>query len=243
MNIIQESFQRLFPNREFDYSTEEFYTRQLSDFNANVKLYGKKITVKYNLQWKSVDQEIKIGLVQSLLLKLFKARKWEQEYSRMNLNLYNDFVKRIPEFCEKNKNDPVLEESFSRVNNKFFSGILDKPNLTWGAHSTRKLASYNYHNDTVTVSKVFQESREELLDYLMYHELLHKQLKYQNSGNRNAFHTRRFKQAENMYPNKDLAEKEINGEIRKYHLSKNNLKRKINQKKKSLSKGLFSFFR
>lgn len=243
MNIIQESFQRLFPNRTFDYSTEEYYTRQLSDFNANIKLEGKKITVKYNLQWKSVDPEIKIGLVQSLLLKLFKARKWEQDYSRINLNLYNDFVKRIPEFCEKTKNDHVLEESFVRVNDKFFSGIMDQPNLTWGTHSTRKLASYNYHNDTVTVSKVFQNSREELLDYLMYHELLHKQLKFQNSGTRNAFHTKRFKQAENIYPSKDLIEKEINSEIRKYHLSVGNVKRKVERKKKGLSKGLFRFFR
>jgi len=243
MDIIQESFQRLFPNRKFEYSTEEYYTRQLSDFNANIKLEARMITVKYNLQWKSVDSEIKIGLVQSLLLKLFKARKWEQEYSRINLNLYNDFVKRIPDFCEKTKTDPVLENSFHRVNGKFFSGILDLPNLTWGMHSTRKLASYNYHNDTVTVSKVFQDSRVELLDYLMYHELLHKQLKYKNNGTRNAFHTKKFKDAENIYPNKDLIEKEINSEIRRHNLSSGNIKRKIARKKKSLSKGLFSFFR
>jgi len=235
MNLIEESFQRLFPSREFNYETEENYNRQLSDFNANISLKGNKITVKYNLHWKSVDDEIKIGLVQSLLLKLFKVRKSEIDYSHLNINLYNDFVKRIPDFCVKDKTDPLLEESFNRVNEKFFFGVVDQPNLTWGTYSIRKLASYNYHNDTVTVSKVFTNVKQEILDYLMYHELLHKRLKFSYKGIRNSFHTKKFKQAENIYPNKPLIEKEIDGIIKSYKRSKNSRLRKKNS--------WFSFFK
>ena len=241
MNIIQESFQRLFPSRTFDYQTEERYTRQLGDFNANIKQEGKKITVKYNLHWKNVDEEIKIGLVQTLLLKLFKARTYEQNYSKININLYNSFVKKIPDFIEKKVSDLFLELSFKRVNEQFFFNILDQPSLVWGQHSTRKLASYNYHNDTVTVSKVFRESDNEILDYLMYHELLHKQLKYKNNGTRNSFHTRQFRKAEDIYPNKDLVEKKINSEIRKFKLS--GKCRSMPNRKRKVKKSLWSFFR
>lgn len=240
MNIIQESFQRLFPSRNFDYITEECYTRQLGDFNANVRQDGKKITVKYNLNWKNVDEEIKIGLVQTLLLKLFKTRAYEEDYSKININLYNSFVKRIPDFIEKKDSDPTLKQSFKRVNEQFFFNVLDQPSLVWGQHSTRKLASYNYHNDTVTVSKVFQESEDKILDYLMYHELLHKQLKYKNNGARNSFHTKQFREAEDIYPNKGLVEKQINSEIKKFKLSSRNKPKKSLRKNK---RSLWSFFR
>ncbi len=225
MNLIEESFKRIYPNRKFDYHCEEHYSLQLSDFNANIRYnnsFGKKhIKIKYNLKWKSIDNEIKIGLIQSLLLKVFKPRNYEKDYSKLNIGLYNNFVKRIHEFSEAENVDPVLEKSFNRVNEQFFDNSMDKPNLVWGRDSTRKLASYNYHNDTVTVSKVFcgiEEININMLDYLMYHELLHKHLKFRHNGSRNSFHNKQFKDAEKLYPNQKQLEKEINSHIRGYKI-------------------------
>ena len=74
MNLIQESYQRLFPEKEFLYQSGIEYNRRLSDFNANIKLYKNKISVNMNLQWKDIDNEIKIGLIQSLLLKILRKK-------------------------------------------------------------------------------------------------------------------------------------------------------------------------
>ncbi len=49
MNLIQESFSRLFPDKEFSYQTEMEYNRRLADFNANIFLYNNKIRVNLNL--------------------------------------------------------------------------------------------------------------------------------------------------------------------------------------------------
>ncbi|MDP3734239.1 MAG: hypothetical protein Q8R37_03340, partial [Nanoarchaeota archaeon] len=72
MDLIQESFQRLFPEQEFRYKTAMEYNRRLSHFNANVKLEYNTLSVNLNLQWKDIDDEIKIGLIQHLLLKILK---------------------------------------------------------------------------------------------------------------------------------------------------------------------------
>lgn len=204
MNLIQESFQRLFPNQEFLYRPAMEYNRRLSNFNANVRLQGNKLSVNLNLQWKDIDDEIKIGLIQHLLLKLFK-----QGGNTTNLELYNNFIKNIPILTVKNKSDPVLEAAFHRVNERFFSNSLDKPNLQWGQKACRKLASYNFHDDGVTVSTIFTESRPEVLDYLMYHELLHKYHKFKQKNGRSSFHTKEFRQAEALYPHQQEIEKEI----------------------------------
>ncbi len=210
MNLIEESFQRLFPEKEFPYFTEMEYNRRLADFNANIRLEPRKIKVNLNLQWKDIDREIKIGLIQHLLLKMFKTRG-----HTYNIELYNNFIKNIPILTPKTKFDPLLEASFHRINQQFFSNSAEKPNLTWGQDSFRKLASYNFHTDTVTVSTLFTDARAEILDYLMYHELLHKHHKFKHNYGRSSFHTRAFREDERLYPDHEKIEKEIETVIRK----------------------------
>lgn len=210
MDIIQESFQRLFPEKELNQQTELEYNRRLADFNANIYYTAYKIKVNLNLQWKDIDKEIKIGLIQHLLLKMYKKRGHTS-----NIDLYNNFIKNIPILTPKTKSDPALETSFERVNQLFLSNSVEKPNLTWGTASFRKLASYNFHTDTITVSTLFTEARQEVLDYLMYHEMLHKFHKFKHTEGRSSFHSPAFKEDEKRYPNQALIEKEIESIIRK----------------------------
>jgi hypothetical protein len=209
MTIIQESFQRLFPNKEFNYKTKLEYNRRLGSFNANIRKTTSSVQVNLNLQWKDIDKEIKVGLIQTLLLKVFKSKN-----TTTNIELYNNFVKNIPQLTPKTNIEPVLKESFDRVNKNFFYEQLEMPNLVWGNNSKRKLASYNFHNDTVSVSTIFKKTEIEILDYLMYHELLHKYHQYNHKNGRSFFHTREFKKDENLYPNKKLVENKINQIIR-----------------------------
>jgi predicted metal-dependent hydrolase len=209
MDLIKESFQRLFPEKEFNYLTNLEYNRRLSNFNANVRLERNNLSINLNLQWKDIEDEIKIGLIQSLLLKLFK-----QKTDTQNIDLYNNFIKKIPILTPKTKTHPTLESSFNRVNQDFFQDTIEQPNLTWGTASRRKLASYNFHDDTITVSTIFKDSKEEVLDYLMYHELLHKYHKFNNKNGRSHYHTPKFKNDENLYPQKKEIDLEINQIIR-----------------------------
>ena len=224
MNIIQESFQRLFPEQEFNYSTELEYNRRLSDFNANIRLQQNKLKINLNLQWKDIDNEIKIGLIQQLLLKILKKRS----RNTPNMELYSNFVKNIPVLTEKNQIDPQLEASFERVNNLFLQNQVEKTNLIWGQQSFRKLAHYNFHQDSITVSTIFKDCSSHILDYVMYHEMLHKFHKFNHQNGRSSYHSRLFKEDEAKYPEHKEVEKEIENLIR--------------NKRKLPRKGLWRFF-
>lgn len=229
MDLIQESFHRLFPEDNFSYRTYLEYNRRLGDFNANMKMGPGVIKVNLNLQWKDIDEEIKIGLVQHLLLKVFKRKK-----NSANIELYNNFIKNISLFTPKTNIDPFLEESFARVNDNFFRGNIEKPNLVWGQDSFRKLASYNFHNDTVTVSTLFQDSQKEILDYLIYHELLHKFHQFSQKNGRSSFHSPAFRQDEKLYPSQEKIEQKINEIIRNKRIKSFSLKKR--------KRGLWRFF-
>ena len=221
MHLIQEAFQRLFPEKPFTYHAEMEYNRRLGTFNANIKKYQNTISLHLNLQWKDIDKEIKIGLVQSLLLRIFKEKAHTP-----NIELYTNFIKNIPLFAEKNKTDPVLDASFHRVNAQFFSGMMEKPNLQWGTESRRKLAHYNFHDDSVTVSTLFEPGRSEVLDYLMYHELLHKHHQFSHKNGRGSYHSREFRRDEEKYPQRMPIEEEI---------------KKLTRKKRGFFQSLVSF--
>jgi len=218
MDLIQESYLRLFPEAEFSYLVELEYNRRLSDFNANIRLAQNTIKINLNLQWKDIDSEIKIGLIQQLLLKVLKKK---MRQNTPNIELYNNFIKNIPLLTEKNNLDPQLEASFERVNNQLLSNSLEKTNLMWGRQSFRKLAHYNFHNDSITVSAIFKDAPIWVLDYIMYHEMLHKFHKFQHQNGRSSFHSHKFKEDETKYPNY----KEVETEIQKLILAKRKTQR------------------
>ena len=104
----------------------------------------------------------------------------------------------------------MLEESFKRINEKYFDGLIEKPNLIWGSQSTSKLGSYRYASDTITISTIFKNADIRLLDYIMYHETLHKKHKFESKNGRHYHHTTEFKQKEQEFENSKQLEREIN---------------------------------
>jgi len=213
MDLITEAYGRLFPEKAFLYETRIEYNRRLAPFNANIKLRREVISLCMNLQWKDIDDEIKIGLVQSLLLKILKEKGGIKQ--TMNINLYNNFIRNIPILTPKTVTDEMLEKVFLELNEKFFTGELEQPNLQWGQQAFRRLAHYNYHSDTITISETFRDAPAEIIQYIMYHEMLHKKMAFTHREGRHSYHSPEFKRAEALFPRGEQIENEITQFVRK----------------------------
>lgn len=211
-SLIKEAFQQLYPEKEIKYDVSLEYNRKFKPYNANVKRYGNNLIFSLSKEWKKISKEIQIGLVQELLTKILK----DKNKKTLNMELYNSFLKNIHIAIPKTKTDEILDGSFNRINDLYFGGMLDKPNLQWGSDSTSKLGSYEYGSDTITISTIFKNSKRELLDYVMYHEMLHKKFKFQSRNGRNLHHSAEFKKMEALFDNKDFMEKEIAKLARKH---------------------------
>ena len=216
MNLIEEAFKNLYPDREFNYSCSLKYSGHFKPYNANIKYGFGRVELKLSREWKKIDREIKIGLIQSLMKKL-----WKTKSSTMNIDFYNNFLKKVHLITPKDKNDPILEASFNRVNEKYFNGLIERPNLVWGGESFRKLGSYDLQGDLISISTVFKKAEIKLLDYVIYHEMLHKKHKFVNRGNRNHFHTSVFRKDEKAFEGSETLEKEINLFLRSLKKRKN----------------------
>src|SRR3989338_3406025 len=210
--ITKEAFQQLYPEKEMKYSVSLKYSRKFKPYNANVKLYGNNLMFHLSREWRKISKEIQIGLVQELITKILKNKNKKT----INMELYNLFMKNVHLAVPKTKTDDILEESFNGVNEAYFNGMLDKPNLQWGNSSISRLGSYEYGSDTITISSIFKNERQELLGYTMYHEMLHKKFKFQNKNGRNLHHSNEFRKMERSEEHRDLIEKEISRLARKH---------------------------
>ncbi len=204
-SLITEAFRELYPNKELKYDFSLEYSRKFKLYNANVKMHGNSLMFSLSREWKKISKEIQIGLVQELMLKILRDRNKKT----MNMELYSLFMKNVHLAVPKTKTDEALEKSFDSVNDAYFSGMLDKPNLQWGSESTSKLGSYEYGSDTITISAIFKNGEQKLLDYVMYHEMLHKKFKFQNKNGRSLHHSSEFRKMESKFPCQDFIEKEI----------------------------------
>jgi len=128
-----------------------------------------------------------------------------------NTDLYNSFMKKIHIAAPKTNIDLYLEKSFDRINEKYFLGLLEKPNLVWH-NSIRRLGSYEYGSDTISISKVL-ESDQNVMEYVIYHEMLHKKLKFNNKNGRCSHHSKKFKALEAEFENSRELEKKISNLI------------------------------
>ena len=210
--IVEKAYLALYPDGklgEYDFFLK--YSKKFNDYNANVKRIGRRVVFNLSIKWKNINEDVKIGLIQGLLNKLFRTKVHTQ-----NMDLYEIFLKKIHIAVPKIISDPILEDSFDRVNEKYFYGTIEQANLKWGRKSVRKLGSYEYGSDTIALSRIFMESPIELMDYVMYHEMLHKKHKFHTKNGKSYHHTKEFHKQEKLFENQKEVEKRINGLIRQY---------------------------
>ncbi len=208
MKLTEEAFTTLFSEKDLEnYQLKIKYTDKFKPYNANVRYTKNSFQFNLSKKWRTVSKEIQIGLIQGLMLKVFKENK-----KTINIDLYNNFMKHLHISIPKISNDAVLEESFNKINEKYFYGLIEKPNLTWH-NSIRRLGSYEYGTDTISISQVLDNDKE-LLDYVMYHEVLHKKHKFHDRNGRTFHHTKEFKQMERKFENSEEMEDRIKGLMR-----------------------------
>ena len=105
-----------------------------------------------------------------------------------------------------------LVKIFDNINREYFDDQLEPARLVWSARrSMRRLGYYHPDSDTITISKRLDSNDvpQYLVEYVMYHEMLHKKIGLKEVNGRKYAHTRQFKEAEKHFSHYQEAEKMI----------------------------------
>jgi len=96
-----------------------------------------------------------------------------------------------------------LEEVFEGLNQRFFSGLLGRPQLGWSRGRSRNLLGhFDPSHNAIIISRIFDrpEVPRLAIDYVMFHEMLHLRFPVEHSGTRRRVHTKEFRAAEKEFP-------------------------------------------
>jgi len=158
------------------------------------------------------------NVIQSLIQSLFKRRRKTISSPAKTYAAGEEFTEitlALASICDPNPLSAVgrvfhLQDVFERVNRDYFKGKMPKPHLTWSkALTRRKMGHYQPSTDTILISLTLDDARtpEYFIDFIMYHELLHKHLGMKVVGGRRYAHTRAFHTAERRFAQYEEAQK------------------------------------
>jgi hypothetical protein len=102
-----------------------------------------------------------------------------------------------------------LDHLFSSINHQYFAGTMSKPRLMWSSIlSHRKLGHYERTRDRIVISKILDHERipQYLVEFILYHELLHKHHGIQWLNGKCMVHTPEFKHSERKFSHFQAAE-------------------------------------
>lgn len=212
--IVHDSLKELFPEKNENRELIIKFSGKFRGFNANVKYTAKQITFSLGKDWLEVSDDIKKGLIQHLFVKIFRGENFSKT---IEMDLYEKFISNLGKYVPVEESDEELVQSFERINNEYFQSLIEKPNLVWGQDSLRKLGHYEYATNTILISRIFR-GEPEFIDYIMYHELLHKKQgrKITKTG-RSIHHDSKFREEESKFKDKD-AEKKLKDFVKRKRL-------------------------
>jgi hypothetical protein len=122
-----------------------------------------------------------------------------QEYSDVLLEL-DLIVQAITETAKGNCYD--LDALFEAVNQEYFAGQMVKPRLSWNrALTRRKFGHYERARDRVVMSLTLDNHRvpQFVVEFVLYHELLHKHHGSRWVNGRRMSHTAEFRRSEQQF--------------------------------------------
>ncbi len=105
-----------------------------------------------------------------------------------------------------------LEEIFQRLNENVFHGELSVTGLGWSLRSSRTiLGHYDAGHGMIVINRALDSPKApaHLVEYLVFHEMLHMRFPVERDGHRRVVHSREFRKAERGFPKYEEARKSL----------------------------------
>jgi len=224
--IYVEAFARLDPKRSAPEINVRFYP--YIGINHTIRVRDGRVFVRIGQICHDMPIEAQRGLAYILVGKLLrKQTPWEvrepyEEYVKsVEIRDRADHYKRTRgrKIVTGTKGEIYdLDEIFDSLNFWYFGGGLEKPTLTWSPRkSYHILGHHDSTHDTISISRSLDSKAVPrfVVDYVLFHEMLHVAHPTVHHKGRRYHHTPSFKRDEQRFAHFHAAEKWIEENIGK----------------------------
>ena len=209
--IFQETFSELRPGISPPELKIEFFA--FANVNNTIRLRQGKLLVRLSDLLEGAPEAVLRAIAHILLAKMYRqpidrshAARYRRYVGSHELVRKAHLVRQMR--GRKQLQSPRgrfydLETVFEDLNARFFHGLMARPRLSWSPTKTRRiLGHYDPAHNAIIISRIFDHPGmpRYVLEYIVYHEMLHLKHPVRLRGSRRCVHSPEFQAEEKLFP-------------------------------------------
>jgi predicted metal-dependent hydrolase len=186
--------------------------------NNTIRIRNQRVYVRVSDILCDAPQAVHRALAHILVGKLFKQRPKVEHETLYRQFIYQPQILRASDLARQRRGRKQLSGSvgrtynldriFTQLNRRYFDNDLYKPNLSWSMRRTKRiLGHHDAVHDAIIISRSLDLASvpDYVVEYVMYHEMLHVKHKPRLVNGRRLFHTPAFRAEEKRFAYYDEA--------------------------------------
>lgn len=209
--MARRVFREYRPRVALNGVTVEF--RRFANVNSTVRFFDGELRIRVSDLLEGAPPHVLEALFHLLIGKMFRYEVPAAYGQRYRRHVESADFRRTAHLVRQQRGRKVmlspqgraydLEAMFEEINGQFFHGLMARPQLGWSARRSRSLLGhYDPSHNAIVLSRILDSPAVPRLvvEYVLFHEMLHLRYPVKHGGARRSIHTKEFKEAERQYP-------------------------------------------
>ncbi len=217
LEIFQESFRELRPTTSLPELKIEFFA--FANVNNTIRLRNGRLLVRLSDLLEGAPEPVLKAIAHILLAKMYRHPIDRTQAARYRKYLGSHEIVHKVHLVRQMRGRKLLRSArghyydldaiFEELNTRFFHGLMARPRLSWSQTKTRRiLGHYDPAHNAIIISRIFDHPAmpRYVLEYIVYHEMLHLKHPVRLKGSRRCVHSAEFQAEERLFPHAARAE-------------------------------------
>jgi hypothetical protein len=209
--LFQDCYRELRPRAPLPEFHIRFYA--FANINNTIRLRQGKVLVRISDLLEGAPEPVLRALAHILLAKLYRKPIEPAQNTRYRKYVSSHALTEKAQLVRQMRGRKVIDSAqggcydlhavFEDLNSRFFFGLLGRPQMTWSREPARNsLGHYDPGHNAIVISRIFDHPRipRYVLEYIVFHEMLHLKHPVKLRGSRRSVHPRAFQDEEKLFP-------------------------------------------
>jgi hypothetical protein len=214
LQIFEQAYRDLRPDADLPGLKVEFFP--FTSIKNTIRMREGKLLVRLSDLLEGAPAPVLRAIAHILLAKMYRRAIDREAAARYRKYVSSHHVSRkahlVRQMRGRKRLDSAqgrtydLEALFEDLNQRFFHGLMARPQMTWSRdHSRNSLGHYDPAHNAIVVSRIFDHPRVPrfAVEYIVYHEMLHLKHPVRLRGSRRCVHSADFQAEEKLFPQLD----------------------------------------
>jgi predicted metal-dependent hydrolase len=211
LELFQETHRELRPAAPVPELKIEFFA--FANINNTIRLRQGRLLVRLSDLLEGAPEPVLRAIAHILLAKIYRHPIDRGRAARYRKYLASHEIVRKTHLVRQMRGRKQLRSArghfydldaiFEELNTRFFHGLMARPRMSWSQNKTRRmLGHYDPAHNAIIISRVFDHPAVPgyVLEYIVYHEMLHLKHPVKLRGSRRCVHSAEFQAEEKLFP-------------------------------------------